>query len=97
MFLEYPTSKEVQAIRTNLLGPIQGNTSTRPALIVPLKKKITREIGLLKVYPGPTLALNVLNARAMVMWRSTVQANPIPSIWMNNWMRKWIRRSYVHK
>jgi len=41
---------------------------------------MTKENDMLKVYPGPTLALNVINARARVMWRKSVPANPKPSI-----------------
>ena len=51
MFLEALIFRVVQTIRTNPLGPTQDNLSVKPALIFPLKKKIPRERGLLKVYP----------------------------------------------
>jgi len=49
---------------------------------------MTKEKDNLKVYLGPTLTLNVINARAMVMWRRFVPVNPKPSIWVSNKIRK---------
>ena len=49
-----------QSTRAN---PAQSQYKTKP--IVSLKKKITRERGLLKVYPEPTLTLNAINAWAI--------------------------------
>jgi len=60
-------------------NPKQSNTRTTP--VVPSKKKVTKKKDMLKVYPGPTLALNAINAKIMVMWRKFIPANPKPSIW----------------
>ena len=47
----------------------QSDHNTRTTPVVPSKKKVTKKKDMLKVYPGPTLALNAINAKIMVMWR----------------------------
>jgi len=62
-------------------NPEQSQYKNVPVLLS--KRKMTKEKDMLKVYLGPTLALNVINARARF-----VLANSKPSIWVNNKIRK---------
>ena len=46
--------------------------------------------------PGPTIAFNVINARAMVIWRRFVPVNLKSSIWVSNNIKEDTQKKVVY-